>query len=153
MVAQMGQPPFSRFYTAHFRFWQWKYRQYVTAFPEPHLQTVAAHLGRWHYFKLAPALLIRAVEFGDGFCIRDKMWHNKKGKDKKKGLRPAGPKIQICGPAYRIGTGSSLRLAHVRLRCFRCCSRSCKSPQQLIMASKVSAASTSTQYRTRFRRM
>ncbi len=80
MVAQMGHPLLGRFHTVHLRLWQWKYRQYVTAFPEPHSQPVAAHFGRWHYFKLAPALLICAVKLGDGLCVRDKMWHLNKEK-------------------------------------------------------------------------
>ena len=85
MVAQMSQPPLSRFYTAHFRLWQRKYWQYVTACPEAHSQPVAAHIGRWHYLKLAPALLIRAVKLSDGLCVRDKMWHfNKENRVEKR---------------------------------------------------------------------
>ncbi len=80
MVAQMGQPPLSCFLTVHLRLWQWKYWQYVTSFPEPHSQPVAAHFGRWYYLKLAPALLKRAVKLSDGLCVRDKMWYINKGK-------------------------------------------------------------------------
>ena len=93
MVAQMGQPPLSRFYTAHFRLWQRKYWQYVTAFPEPHPQPVAVHFGCWYYFKLAPELLIRAVKLSNGFCVRDKMWHVNKGERvEEKGQPTASPK-------------------------------------------------------------
>ena len=88
MVTQMGQPSLSRFYTVHLRLWQRKYWQYVTAFPEPHPQPVAAHFGRWHYFKFAPLLLIRAVKLGDGLCVRNKMWHLNKGKRVKKRTSP-----------------------------------------------------------------
>ena len=93
MVAQMGQPSLSRFYTVHLRLRQWKYWQHVTARPEAHSQPVAAHIGRWHYLKLAPALLIRAVKLGNGFGIRNKMWHfNKGNRVEEKGQPPAGPK-------------------------------------------------------------
>jgi len=93
MVAQMGQPSLGRFHAVHLRLWQWEYWQHITAFSKVHSQPIAAHFGRWHYLKLASALLIRAVKLSDGLCVRNKMWHfNKEERVEEKGQPPAGPK-------------------------------------------------------------